>query len=46
LYDDSLFFKTLLENGMMMLAKLIFPSNGLHEKDPSLAFGKLFMMNF
>jgi phosphoenolpyruvate carboxylase len=31
LYDDSLFFKTLLENSMMSLAKS-FPSNGLHER--------------
>jgi phosphoenolpyruvate carboxylase len=41
-----LFFKTLLENSMMSLAKS-FPSNGLHEKDPQFGhFGKLFMMNF
>jgi phosphoenolpyruvate carboxylase len=41
-----LFFKTLLENSMMSLAKSFFP-NGLHEKDPQFEhFGKLFMMNF
>jgi phosphoenolpyruvate carboxylase len=46
LYDDSLFFKTLLENSMMSLANH-FSSNGLHEKDPQFEhFGKLFMMNF
>jgi hypothetical protein len=31
-----LFFKTLLENSMMSLAKSFFP-NGLHEKDLSLS---------
>jgi phosphoenolpyruvate carboxylase len=46
LYDDSLFFKTLLENSMMSLAKF-FPLTAYMKKDPQFEhFGKLFMMNF
>ncbi len=34
LYDDSLFFKTLLENSMMSLAKSFFPLTAYMSKDP------------
>ncbi|WP_269225369.1 phosphoenolpyruvate carboxylase [Flavobacterium eburneipallidum] len=34
LYDDSLFFKTLLENSMMSLAKSFFPLTAYMRKDP------------
>ena len=34
LYDDSLFFKTLLENSMMSLAKSFFPLTAYMKKDP------------
>ena len=34
LYDNSLFFKTLLENSMMSLAKSFFPLTAYMKKDP------------
>ena len=34
LYNDSLFFKTLLENSMMSLAKSFFPLTAYMKKDP------------
>ena len=34
LYDNSLFFKTLLENSMMSLAKSFFPLTSYMKKDP------------
>ncbi|MDZ4330126.1 MAG: phosphoenolpyruvate carboxylase, partial [Flavobacterium sp.] len=34
LYDNSLFFKTLLENSMMSLAKSFFPLKAYMKKDP------------
>jgi phosphoenolpyruvate carboxylase len=34
LYDNSLFFKTLLENSMMSLAKSFFPLTAYMRKDP------------
>ncbi|WP_281322065.1 phosphoenolpyruvate carboxylase [Flavobacterium aestivum] len=34
LYDESLFFKTLLENSMMSLAKSFFPLTAYMSKDP------------
>jgi phosphoenolpyruvate carboxylase len=33
-YDDSLFFKTLLENSMMSLAKSFFPLTAYMKKTP------------
>jgi len=41
LYKNSLFFKTLLENSMMSLAKSFFPLTAYMRKDPEFgSFGK------
>ena len=42
LYDDSLFFKTLLENSMMSLAKSFFPLTAYMKKDPQ--FGEFWQI--
>ncbi len=42
LYDDSLFFKTLLENSMMSLAKSFFPLTSYMKKDPE--FGEFWQI--
>ena len=42
LYDDSLFFKTLLENSMMSLAKSFFPLTSYMRKDPE--FGEFWQI--
>jgi phosphoenolpyruvate carboxylase len=42
LYDDSLFFKTLLENSMMSLAKSFFPLTAYMSKDPD--FGEFWQI--
>jgi phosphoenolpyruvate carboxylase len=46
LYDNSMFFKTLLENSMMSMASF-FRSNTYKKYDPEFGnFGKLYMMSF
>ena len=42
LYNDSLFFKTLLENSMMSLAKSFFPLTAYMKKDPQ--FGEFWQI--
>jgi len=42
LYDNSLFFKTLLENSMMSLAKSFFPLTAYMKKDPE--FGEFWQI--
>ena len=42
LYDNSLFFKTLLENSMMSLAKSFFPLTSYMKKDPQ--FGEFWQI--
>lgn len=42
LYDNSLFFKTLLENSMMSLAKSFFPLTAYMKKDPQ--FGEFWQI--
>ncbi|MCL6460930.1 Phosphoenolpyruvate carboxylase, type 1 [Flavobacterium micromati] len=42
LYDNSLFFKTLLENSMMSLAKSFFPLTAYMQKDPE--FGEFWQI--
>lgn len=42
LYDDSLFFRTLLENSMMSLAKSFFPLTSYMRKDPE--FGEFWQI--
>jgi phosphoenolpyruvate carboxylase len=42
LYDDSLFFKTLLENSMMSLAKSFFPLTAYMRRDPE--FGEFWQI--
>ncbi|WGK94099.1 MULTISPECIES: phosphoenolpyruvate carboxylase [Flavobacterium] len=42
LYDGSLFFKTLLENSMMSLAKSFFPLTAYMSKDPE--FGEFWLI--
>jgi len=42
LYNDSLFFKTLLENSMMSLAKSFFPLTAYMRKDPE--FGEFWQI--
>jgi phosphoenolpyruvate carboxylase len=42
LYDDSLFFRTLLENSMMSLAKSFFPLTSYMKKDPE--FGEFWQI--
>ncbi len=42
LYDNSLFFKTLLENSMMSLAKSFFPLTAYMKKDPN--FGEFWQI--
>ena len=42
LYNDSLFFKTLLENSMMSLAKSFFPLTAYMQKDPE--FGEFWQI--
>lgn len=42
LYDDSLFFRTLLENSMMSLAKSFFPLTAYMKKDPE--FGEFWQI--
>ena len=42
LYDNSLFFKTLLENSMMSLAKSFFPLTAYMKKDPD--FGEFWQI--
>ena len=42
LYDDSLFFKTLLENSMMSLAKCFFPLTHYMKNDP--VFGEFWQI--
>ncbi|TDE03289.1 phosphoenolpyruvate carboxylase [Flavobacterium sandaracinum] len=42
LYDNSLFFKTLLENSMMSLAKSFFPLTAYMRKDPQ--FGEFWQI--
>lgn len=42
LYDNSLFFKTLLENSMMSLAKSFFPLTAYMRKDPE--FGEFWQI--
>jgi phosphoenolpyruvate carboxylase len=42
LYDGSLFFKTLLENSMMSLAKSFFPLTAYMSKDPE--FGEFWQI--
>ena len=44
LYDNSLFFKTLLENSMMSLAKSFFPLTAYMKKDPQ--FGEFWQILF
>ncbi|MBX9807717.1 MAG: phosphoenolpyruvate carboxylase, partial [Flavobacteriaceae bacterium] len=42
LYNDSLFFRTLLENSMMSLAKSFFPLTAYMKKDPE--FGEFWQI--
>ncbi|RDI50197.1 phosphoenolpyruvate carboxylase [Flavobacterium glaciei] len=47
LYDNSLFFKTLLENSMMSLAKSFFPLTAYMQKDPQFgAFWQIIYEEF